>query len=112
MPIFEFFPGEDQTLLTRWNAFLVLDLCLYVLNGVVWLHIELDRLSSQSLASETHAEVQDQEQGLFLLVLEVSVGGDLPSKCDLNRLDTVLEASADRVLFAQCDLNGSSTLNA
>ena len=32
--IFELFAGEDETLLVRRDAFLILDLCLHIVNSV------------------------------------------------------------------------------
>ena len=32
--VFELFAGKDESLLIRWDAFFVLDLCLDILNGV------------------------------------------------------------------------------
>ncbi len=38
-PILELFPGEDQPLLVRWNAFLVLDLGLDIVDRVAGLNL-------------------------------------------------------------------------
>ena len=43
--VFELFAGEDEALLIWRNAFLVLDLCLDVFNGVRGLDIECDCFS-------------------------------------------------------------------
>ena len=70
--VFELLAGEDETLLIRRNAFLVLDLGLDVVDGVGRLHIESDRLSSESLDKNLHAatETKDQvERGLLLNVV-------------------------------------------
>ena len=32
--VFELFAGEDQTLLIRWDAFFILDLGLYIVDGI------------------------------------------------------------------------------
>ncbi|QHO59308.1 uncharacterized protein DS421_3g98070 [Arachis hypogaea] len=42
--ILELLAGEDETLLVRWDAFLVLDLGLDVVDGVGRLHLEGDGL--------------------------------------------------------------------
>ena len=43
--VFQLLSGEDQTLLIRRDALLVLNLGLDVLDGVGWLHIECDSLT-------------------------------------------------------------------
>merc|ERR1719499_263823 len=52
--IFELLSGEDESLLLWRNAFLVLDLCLNVLDRVIRLDIQGDGLSSQSLDEDLH----------------------------------------------------------
>jgi hypothetical protein len=47
--IFELLSGEDQSLLVRWDAFLVLDLGLDVVDGVGRLHLEGDSLAREGL---------------------------------------------------------------
>ena len=55
-PVLELLPGEDQTLLVRGNAFLVLDLRLHVLDRVVRLALQGDGLSSERLHEDLHVE--------------------------------------------------------
>merc|ERR1711972_361989 len=43
--VLQLFACEDQPLLVRWNAFLVLYFCLHVVNRVAGLDIEGDRLA-------------------------------------------------------------------
>ena len=43
--IFQLLSGEDKTLLIRRDSFLVLDLCLDVVDGVRWLDIKSDGLA-------------------------------------------------------------------
>merc|ERR1711876_110068 len=52
--ILELLSSEDKSLLIGGNSFLVLDLGLDVLNGVGWLDIEGDGLSSESLDEDLH----------------------------------------------------------
>ena len=52
--IFQLFSGEDQTLLIRWDTFLVLDLLLYILDGITGLYIECDGLTRQSFYENLH----------------------------------------------------------
>merc|ERR1719248_561100 len=49
---------EDQTLLIRWNTFLVLNLGLDVLNCVRWLDIQCDGLAGQCLYEDLHTSAQ------------------------------------------------------
>ena len=48
-PVLELLPGEDETLLVRGDALLVLDLGLHVVNRVRRLHLEGDGLARQGL---------------------------------------------------------------
>ena len=43
--ILKLFPGKDQTLLIRRNTFLVLDLRLYIVDGIRGLNLESDGFS-------------------------------------------------------------------
>merc|ERR1711972_921261 len=70
--VLQLFACEDQPLLVRWNAFLVLYFCLHVVNRVAGLDIEGDRLARQSLHEDLHATTKAQDQmqrGLFLDVV-------------------------------------------
>jgi len=48
-PILELLPGEDQTLLVRRNAFLILDLGLNIIDGVGGFDLKSDGLSCECL---------------------------------------------------------------
>ena len=64
--------SEDESLLIWWDSLLVLDLSLDVLNGVSWLNIKGDGLTSESLDEDLHtsSESQDEmESGLLLNVV-------------------------------------------
>ena len=54
--ILELIASEDQSLLIRRNALLVLDLSLDVLDRVRGLHLEGDGLASQGLDEDLHAD--------------------------------------------------------
>ena len=66
--------SEDQALLIRGDALLILDLGLDVVNGVARLHVERDRLAGQRLHEDLHAaaEAQHQVQRRFLLNVVVA----------------------------------------
>ena len=64
--------GEDESLLIWWDTFLILDLGFDVLNGVCWLNIEGDGLTSESLDEDLHTSSKSEnemESGLFLDVV-------------------------------------------
>jgi len=67
--ILELLASEDQTLLIWGNAFLILDFCFYVLNGVGRLDFKCDSLASQGFDKNLHAttETENQMQSGFLL---------------------------------------------
>ena len=44
--VLQLFAGKDETLLVWRNAFLILDLRLYVINGIAGLDLESDGLAS------------------------------------------------------------------
>merc|ERR1719192_96494 len=70
--VFQLLSGKDQTLLIGWNALLVLDLGLDILDGVTWLNLKGDGLTGQSLDKDLHTTTQTQNQvesGLFLDVV-------------------------------------------
>lgn len=52
--VLQLLAGEDQTLLVRGNAFLVLDLLLDVLGRVRRLHVQRDGLACQRLDEDLH----------------------------------------------------------
>ena len=47
--VFQLLSGEDQTLLVRRNAFLILDLGLDIVDGIAGFDLKSDGLSGQSL---------------------------------------------------------------
>merc|ERR1712014_115474 len=67
--ILELFACEDQALLIRRNAFLILDFRLNVVDRVASLHIQSDRFARQGLHEDLHtsAKAQDQVQGALFL---------------------------------------------
>jgi hypothetical protein len=52
--VLELLAGEDEALLIRRDAFLVLNLLLDVVDAVVGLHLERDGLASKSLHEDLH----------------------------------------------------------
>jgi hypothetical protein len=68
--------GEDEALLVWWDALLVLDLRLDVVDGVGGLNLQSDGLAGQSLDEDLHttAEAQDEVEGGLLLDVVVGEG--------------------------------------
>ena len=58
--IFELLAGEDQTLLVRRNAFLVLDLRLDIIDCVAGLNFESDSLASEGLDDLKERKVSNE----------------------------------------------------
>jgi len=68
--------SEDETLLVRWDAFLVLDLGLHIVNGVRGFDLKSDGLSSEGLDEDLHSstEAKDKMKSGFLLDVVVGEG--------------------------------------
>jgi len=70
--IFKLLSSEDESLLIWWDSFLVLDLSFDVLNGVCWLDIKGDGLTSEGLNEDLHSTSKSEDEmegGLFLDVV-------------------------------------------
>ena len=72
--IFELLSSEDKSLLVWWDSLLVLDLGLDVLDGVGWLDIKGDGLTSQGLDEDLHTTSESQDEMESGLLLDVVVG--------------------------------------
>jgi len=70
--ILELLSSEDESLLIGWDTLLVLDLSFDVLDGVCWLNIKGDGLTSQGLDEDLHTSSKsknEMESGLLLDVI-------------------------------------------
>ena len=96
--VLELLAGEDEALLVRWDALLILDLRLHVIDGVAGLDFQRDGLAGEGLDEDLHtsSEAQDEMEGGLLLdvvvresaaVLELLSGED---KTLLVRWDSLL----------------------
>lgn len=56
-PILKLLASKNQALLVRWNAFLILDLGLHVINGIAALDLERNSLSSKRLDEHLHCSI-------------------------------------------------------
>merc|ERR1719515_496758 len=74
--ILQLFAGEDQPLLVGWDALLVLDLGLDVLDGVRGLDLKGDCFTSQGLDEDLHSssEPEDEMKGALLLDVVIREG--------------------------------------
>mmetsp|Transcript_23860 Transcript_23860/g.49945 ORF Transcript_23860/g.49945 Transcript_23860/m.49945 type:complete len:257 (+) Transcript_23860:233-1003(+) len=74
--VLELLPGEDQTLLIRGNALLILNLRLDIINGIRRLDVQSDGLAREGLDEDLHAaaKTQYQVEGGFLLDVVVGEG--------------------------------------
>jgi uncharacterized protein (AIM24 family) len=72
--ILQLLTSENKTLLVRWDAFLVLNLSLDVLNGVRGLYFKCDGLAGQGLDEDLHTTTETEHQMQGGLLLDVVVG--------------------------------------
>ena len=77
--VLELLTGEDEALLVGWDALLVLDLGLNVIDGVRRLDLESDSLSGERLHEDLHAttEAEDQVKSGLLLNVVVAEGASV-----------------------------------
>ena len=71
-PVLQLLAGEDESLLIRRDAFLILDFGLDVVDGVGRLHIECDSFAREGLNEDLHLRdsAQDQSGPWFRLTPE------------------------------------------
>ncbi|KAI4970381.1 hypothetical protein ZWY2020_001295 [Hordeum vulgare] len=60
--ILKLLTSKDETLLVRGNAFLVLDLCLHIVDGVRRLHLQCDGLAREGLYKDLHATTKAEDK--------------------------------------------------
>ena len=65
--------SEDESLLVWWDTLLILDLGLDVLDGVGWLDIKSDGLTSESLDEDLHTTSESEDEMESGLLLDVVV---------------------------------------
>merc|ERR1712172_175836 len=71
--VFKLLSSEDKSLLIWWDTFLILDLGLDILNGVSWLDIKGDSLTSECLDEDLHTSSKSEDQVESRLLLDVVV---------------------------------------
>ena len=72
--IFKLLSGENQSLLVRWDAFLILDLRLDVIDGIGRFDFEGDGLAGKSLNEDLHTTTEAENEMECGLLLDVIVG--------------------------------------
>jgi len=72
-PILELFASKDQALLVGWDALLVLNLCLDVIDRVRGLDLQRDRLASERLDEYLHTSTKTEDEVESRLFLNVVV---------------------------------------
>ena len=60
--VLELLSSEDESLLIGWDTLLVLDLGLDVLDGICWLDIKGDGLTSESLDKDLHTTSKSEDE--------------------------------------------------
>ena len=93
--VLELLAGEDEALLVGRDSFLVLNLRLYVVNGVRRFDLERDGLAGQRLHEDLHATAETKDQMKSRLFLDVVI----------RQSAAVLEllASEDQALLVRWD---------
>ncbi|CAA7405628.1 unnamed protein product [Spirodela intermedia] len=72
--VLQLLAGEDQPLLVRGNALLVLDLGLYVVDGVGGLNLQGDGLAGEGLHEDLHPTTETEDKVKGGLLLDVVIG--------------------------------------
>lgn len=105
--VLQLLTGEDQTLLVGGDTLLVLDLLLDAFDGVRGLHVERDRLASQSLHENLRAT---KTTGSKRARLQSVISSNTPSTCceSFACLDQVSNKKYNitRVELSMCGLGG------
>merc|ERR1712066_989846 len=71
--ILQLFACKNQALLIRWNAFLVLDFCLDIVDRIAGLNVERDSLAREGLDEDLHSTTEAQHQVECGLLLDIVV---------------------------------------
>ena len=112
--ILELLSSEDESLLVWWDTLLILDLGLDVLDGVGWLDIKSDGLTSESLDEDLHSTSESEDEMESGLLLDVVVAEGSAVLELLTSEDESLLIWRDTLLVLDLGLNvldGVSWLN-
>merc|ERR1719450_1930407 len=72
--VLQLLSGKDESLLIWWDSFFVLDLGLDVLDGISWLDIKGDGLTSEGLDEDLHTTSESEDEMEGGLLPDVVVG--------------------------------------
>jgi len=103
--VLELLSGENQALLVRGNAFLVLDLGLDVVDGVRRFHLKGDRLASQGLDEDLHPTPKTKDEVKRRLLLDIVVREGSAILKLLSGKDEALLIGRDTFLVLDLGLN-------
>ncbi|KAL9261646.1 hypothetical protein AKJ16_DCAP03184 [Drosera capensis] len=104
----ELLSSKDKPLLIRWDALLILDLGLHVVNGIRALYLEGNGLPSQGLHKNLHPTTKTQHQVEGGLLLNVVVGQGTAILQLLTSKDKPLLIWWDTLLILDLSLDVSS----
>merc|ERR1719204_2977815 len=105
--IFKLLSCKDQTLLLWRDAFLVLNLRLDVLDGVVWFDVQGNRLSREGLDENLHGtttKTEDEMEGGLLLNVIVREGSSIFKLLSGENQSLLLRGNAFLVLNLRFDV--------
>merc|ERR1712070_789256 len=112
--ILKLLSSEDKSLLIWWDTFLVLDLSLDVFNGVSWLNIESDGLTSEGFDKDLHttSKSEDEMEGRFLLDVVIRESSSILKLLSSEDKSLLIWRNTFLVLDLSLDVfNGVSWLN-
>merc|ERR1712151_1085017 len=72
--IFQLLSCKDQTLLIRWDTFLILDLLLNVVDGVAWLNVKSNSFTCEGFNEDLHTPTETKHKMKSRLFLDVIIG--------------------------------------
>merc|ERR1719401_85239 len=104
-PIFKLLASENQALLIRRNAFLILDFGLNIINSVRGLNIKCDGLARKGLNEDLHATAEAEHQVKSALLLDVVIRKGTAIFQLLSRKDQALLVRRDALLVLDFCLN-------
>ena len=103
--VFELLAGKDETLLVRWDALLVLDLGLDVVNGVRGFDFQGDSLAGQGLDKDLHTTAETEDKVKSGLLLDVVVREGAPVLELLTSKDETLLVRGNALLVLNLGLD-------
>jgi len=112
--VLQLLSSKDETLLIRGDAFLVLNLCFHVINGVGWLHVECDGLTRERLHKDLHTAAKTEDKVESGLLLDIVITQSASVLQLLSSKDKTLLIRGDALLVLNLCfhvINGVGRLN-